>query len=985
MKNINQMHRVSFSNKAALFFAMALLPIGISAQSSRDTTGKETQIEEVVVIGYGTQKRGDVNSSISSVKAKDLQDIKQVSVDQMLQGKLSGVQVQNGSGQPGAAASIRVRGTTSITGTNEPLYIIDGVPITGDATGQSTSGRPIAGGDFSSTGGSGSVAVSPISFLNPNDIETIDVLKDASATAIYGSRGANGVIIITTKSGKKGQGKISYEGYTSISSVPKKLDVMNLQEFAIHQNNLARAFNLPDNVRPEFEHPELLGKGTDWQDAIYRTAVSQNHQIAFSGGKDNVNYYISTSFLNQEGNLINTGLKRYTTRANIDAKVKDWLKVGMNITGGISNEKFTINQSFSGLISNTLLQAPDMPIRNLDGTYAAPPAGQNVNYFNPVAEALTNKNSLERKNFLGSVYAEAQILKGLKYRIELAANTEFSENVEFRPAYDRGSQFNLTADLYNRDNNWYTTNIKNLLTYDFSLANHKFTLLAGQEANDTHWKGTNAEGHGFKSNEIYSLSLAEDTQIQQWKGSQAMSSYFGRILYDYDGRYSISASIRRDESSKFDPLNPDRVGIFPAVAISWRITNEKFMQWLPESVSNIKFRAGYGETGNQQIGNNLYSSQLTQYNMPANMNNPSLKWETMKQTNVGLDMTLFSRLNLSLDWYEKKSSDFLFRLPLPGYLNGGTGQYGGMDAPYSNIGEMMNRGLDLSLNYRTNGETFNWSTNFVGSHYKNNLNYLVDGLSHIPMEVNLNGYQPMTATNTLIGNPIGMFWGYKTDGIFRTMEDLQNAPVQFDKKIGTAPGETYLGDVRYVDINGDGVVDNKDLTIIGNPHPDFTFGWTNTFTYKNLDLSFFFQGSIGNDVMNLTKRSGTHNAQLFQNYLVDAADYWSLDNPNSNNPRPINSTSNTNILISDRYIEKGDYVRLQNITLGYTLNNEFAHKLNLSKFRLYVTAQNLFTITDYTGYDPEIGSFNQNVLLTGIDNGRYPSPRTFTFGVNLDF
>lgn len=981
------MHRVSFSNKAALFFAMALLPVGLSAQSTRDTAGKETQIEEVVVIGYGTQKRGDVNSSISSVKAKDLQDIKQVSVDQMLQGKLSGVQVQNGSGQPGAAASIRVRGTTSITGTNEPLYIIDGVPISGDATGKSTSGRPIAGGDFSSTSSSGSVAVSPISFLNPNDIETIDVLKDASATAIYGSRGANGVIIITTKQGKKGQGKISYEGYTSISNITKSLDVMNLQQFAAHQNNLAREWGLVDNVRPEFEHPELLRKGTDWQKAIYRTAVSQNHQLAFSGGKDNISYYVSTGFLDQQGNIINTGLKRYTFRTNLDAKVNNWLRIGTNITGGISNENFTINQSYAGIISNTLLQSPDMPIYNLDGSYAAPPSGQNVNYFNPVAEALTNINKLERKNFLGSIYAEAQLLKGLKYRLELSANTEFSENIEFRPAYDRGSQSNQDADLYNRDNNWYSTNIKNLLTYDFRLGdNHKFTVLAGHEALDTRWKGTNAEGHGFKSNDIYTLSLAENTQIQQWKGSQAMNSYFGRLIYDYDGRYSISASVRRDESSKFDPLNPDRIGTFPAVTVSWKVTNEKFMEWIPSTVlSNLKFRAGYGETGNQQIPNDRYTALLTQYNFPANMNNPSLKWETMKQSNFGIDLTLFRALNITADFYEKKSSDFLFQLPLPGYLTGGNSQYGGMDAPYSNIGEMVNRGFDLNLNYNTKGETFTWSTNLILSKYKNELLGLTDGLSNITEQINLNGYQPMIATNTLIGNSIGMFWGYKSLGVFKTLDQLNNAPIQFGQTIGTEAGQTYLGDIQYADTNGDGIVDEYDMTIIGNPHPDFTFGWTNTFRYKNVDLSLFLQGSVGNDIMNITKRNGMQNAMLYQNQFVGAADYWSVDNPNSNNPRPINSTSNPNVLISDRYVQKGDYVRLQNVTLGYTLNSETASKIGLSRFRLYVSAQNLFTITGYDGYDPEIGSFNQNVLLTGIDNGRYPSPRTFTFGVNLDF
>lgn len=983
MKKMNtQLLIPAKQNKAALFFALTLLPFGIGkSQSTPSDTLREQKIDEVVVIGYGTQKKSEVNSAVSSIKSKDLQDVKQVSVDQMIQGKLSGVTVTNSSGQPGAAVSIRVRGTTSLNGTNEPLYVIDGVPLSGDATGRSTSGRPVAGNDFSSTGGSGSVAVSPISFLNPNDIESIDVLKDASATAIYGSRGANGVILITTKSGKKGAGKIGYEGFTSVSSIYKYLDVLNLQEYAKLQNAMAPVFG--SRIRPEFAHPELLGNGTDWQKTIYKTAVSQNHQLSFSGGKDDINYYTSLGFLDQEGTIINTGLKRYTARVNVNAKVKPWLRLGTNLTGGISNEKYTINQSYNGLISNTLLQAPDLPIYNADGTYAAPPAGQNVNYFNPVAEALEKVNKLIRKNFLGNVYAEADIVKGLKYRIELSANTEFAENTEFWPAYNRGSQSNDTADLWLRNNDWYSTNLKNLLTYNFTLGEqHRFTALLGQEALDSHWKGITGEGHGFTSNDIYTLSLADDTNATSYKGSQAMNSYFARLIYDFAGRYGLTASIRRDQSSKFDPIANDgknQVGYFPAVSASWKVTNEPFMDWIPADViSNLKFRAGYGETGNQQIPNNLYASVLTIYNTPAFLNNPDLRWETMKQTNFGVDLTLIRRLNMTFDWYNKESSDFLFRLPLPDYVTGGNSYYGGIEAPYSNIGSMSNRGFDFSLNYDTRGEIFNWTTSFVLSHYKNKLLSLVNGMSNIDERVNINGYQPMIATNTLIGNPIGTFWGFKSNGLYRSDADITNSPTVY----GKAP---QLGDVIYTDINSDGDINDLDKTIIGNPHPDFTFGFTNNFKYRSFDLSFFLTGSVGNEILNLTRRNGTQNAMMYQNQLKEALDFWSPENPNATQPRLINSISHPNIMISDRYIEKGDYIRLQNVTLGYTIAPEFASQLNVSKLRIYATAQNLLTFTDYTGYDPEIGSFNQNVLLSGVDNGRYPTPRTFIFGINLDF
>ena len=951
-------------------------------------------LDEVVVIGYGTQKKGDVNSSISSVKAKDLQDLKQVNIDQMIQGKAAGVTVSSNSGQPGGAVSIRVRGTTSISGTNEPLYIIDGVPVSGDATGKATSGRPISGNDFSSNGGSGNNAVSPLSTINPNDVESIDILKDASATAIYGSRGANGVIIITTKSGKKGTGKVTYEGFTSMQTIYNELDVLDLRQFATHQNQLASLFGT--QPRPEFAHPELLGSGTDWQDAVYRTAMAKSHQISFSGAKEGTNYYMSGGFLDQEGILLGSGMKRYTMRLNLDSKVKDWLKVGANLNAGVTNERITINQSFGGLISNTLLQAPDIPVRNADGSYAAPPVGSNfVTYFNPVAEALTKDNKLVRKNFLGNIYAEANLAKGLKYRVEFGANTEFSENTEFAPSYDRGTQKNLTADLIERRQNWYSTNIKNLLTYDFGFNKHKFTLLAGQEANDSHWEGIVATAEGLQTNDIYGLNLADadNRTVTSYKGSQSIQSLFGRFIYDFDNKYSLSASIRQDVSSKFDQITNKQKGVFGGVSASWKLSNESFMESTRKYIDNIKFRLGYGETGNQQIPNNAYSAILGEQSsalglgfLPGNFPNPALTWESLNQTNFGLDFTVLdSRLSFSLDLYKKVSKGFLFQVPLPLYLTGGGGQYGGISAPYSNLGEMENRGYDLTLGYNTKGSNdFTWSSTLVFSHYKNELTSIQSGLP-LFQEVNTNGYLPVVATNTVVGSAIGLFYGYQTDGIFNDLTELNAAPLQFGQTVGTAPGQTYLGDVKYKDVNGDGAVDADDRTFIGNPHPDFTFGFTNNFKYKDFDLSIFLQGSSGNDILNLTQRSGTANSMLGQNQLVEALDFWTPDNTDTNIPRPINIENNTNYNISDRYVEDGSYVRIQNVTFGYNLPQSIISKVKMSRVRVYGSVQNLYTFTNYSGYDPEIGSFNQNPLLSGIDNGRYPTPRTFSLGVNVEF
>lgn len=974
--------------------------VAVNNQSKVDVKLKSNveSLDEVVVIGYGTQKKDDVNSAVSSVKAKDIENLKQTTVDQMLQGKAAGVTVTNNSGQPGSSVSIKIRGTTSITGTNEPLYIIDGVPVSGDATGKSMSGRPIAGNDFSSGGQSGNNAVSPLSMLNPNDIASIDILKDASATAIYGSRGANGVIIITTKSGKKGNGKISYEGYTSAAAIYKKLDVLNLPQYAAQQTALATIYNQPGAIRDEFLHPELLGPGTDWQDEVYRTAVTQSHNISFSGATDQVYYYLSGGFMNQEGVVLGSGYKRYTMRTNVDGKVKEWLRAGANVSTGITNEQLTVNQSYSGLISGTLLQAPDIPVRNADGSFAGPLSNdQNATYFNPVAEALVRDNKLVRKNFLGNLYAEATLFKGLKYRVELGANTEFTDQQDFLPTYFWGVQTHTATELWKRGSNWYSVNLKNLLSYDRTIKKHKFTVLLGQEANDSHWEGLNVYSVGAQVNNPATVNLGSDitvTQNDYYKGSASLYSLFGRVLYDFDDRFSFSASYRADRSSKFDPVaGKNQWGYFPAAAVSWKLSNEKFMESTKKYIDNVKFRIGYGATGNQQIPNNRYTALLqpgtsglgagyTVQNMP----NPNLTWESMKQTNIGLDFTLLdSRLSANLDYYVKRSEGFLFPIALPSYLTGPGSYYGGIDPPYANVGSMENKGLDVTLNYSTKGNSaLSWSSNLVFSHYKNEITSLQDGLI-LTANVNTNGYIPVDVTNTKVGQPIGMFFGYVAEGIFNSLDELNAAPIQFDQSVGTGAGQTYLGDIKYKDVNGDGVINGADRTLIGNPHPDFTFGFTNTFKYKNFDLSVFVQGSVGNDVMNLTWRNGTTNAQLYVNQLTDALNYWTPENTNTNIPRPIGSTSNPNILISSRYVEDGSYARIQNLTLGYTLPSELASKIKMSRVRVYGSAQNLYTFTNYRGYDPEIGNFNQSALLSGIDNGRYPQPRVFSLGINLEF
>lgn len=941
-------------------------------------------LEEVVVIGYGTQKKSDVNGSVSSVKAKDIADIPQVSFDQMLQGKAAGVTVTNNSGQPGSAVSVKIRGASSLTGSNEPLYVIDGIPISGDATNRSTHGTPIAGSNFSNQG---SNAVSPLSMINPNDIESMDILKDASATAIYGSRGANGVVIITTKSGKKGTGRITYDTFLSIQEQAKLLKTMNLQEYATLQNAIALEYNQVPRV--EFAHPELLGSGTNWQKEIYKSAVLKNHQLAFSGGKEGVTYYLSGSYTDQEGTIIGSGFKRYTFKTNVDAKLKEWFKVGVNISASITNEDLTLNGQSNGIVSTSLLAAPDVPVRNLDGTFAGPPVNDsNISFTNPVAIALSKTNELVRKNFLGNFYAEAKLFKGLEYRFELGANTEFSENTEFLPTYEWGVASNRNAVLNTRKQDWYSVNIKNLLTYRANFGKSGITILAGQEANETRWKGTALEARGFLSNDIKTISVAEASQVMptsDYLGSNSLYSYFGRIIYDFDNKYSVTASMRADGSSKF--ADGKKWGYFPAASASWKLSNESFMQSTKDYVDNIRLKIGYGETGNQQIPNYRYGVVLNTLQtgignafLASNYANKNLQWEESKQTNLGIDFTLFdSRFGATVEVYKKESKKFLYQLPLSLMLTGGDSYYGGISAPYSNIGVMQNKGIDITLTYATKpGNAFSWNSTLVVSKYKNEVTEIRDGLS-LQKDILLNDFTSVPVTNTVVGQPMGQFYGHQYEGIFRTQQDLDSNSVTY---YGNQP---QLGDAIYQDLNGDGNIDEKDLKFIGNPHPDFTYGFTNNFSYKGIDLSIFLQGSQGNDILNLTRRAGTLNANLYTNQLAEAIDFYSPTNTDASLPRPTNALSHPNNKISNRYVEDGSYLRIQNVTLGYSIPTDVISKMKLTRLRIYAGVQNLYTFTNYSGYDPEVGSFNQDALFMNIDNGRYPTPRTFTMGMNVEF
>jgi TonB-linked SusC/RagA family outer membrane protein len=941
-------------------------------------------LKEVVVVGYGEQKREDITGSISSIKTSELRNLPQVSVDQLMQGKASGVVVTNNSGQPGSSASVRIRGITSLNGNNEPLYVIDGVPVSGDGQNISTNGRGATDGFAWAGGGNGQTSLSPLSALNPSDILSIDILKDASATAIYGSRASNGVVIITTKRGKANDGKITYDAYYGLQTPSRYLEVLNLNEFAKYQNEVSAAYG--GNIRDDFRDPSLLGIGTDWQRQLMKQAGMMSHQLGVSGGKDKMQYYVSGGYLNQDGIVVGSGFSRYSVRLNLDNQVKKWFHIGTNFTASRTTERITLNDDGDGVVTNALLQSPDVPVKNVDGSFGGPiiDNGATVS-INPVAKALQIDNSVTRSRVMGNMYADLTLFKGLTFRTELGTDLSFGKNDQFRPTYQWGRTSNPTAAALKSNNNSQFWILKNYLTYKQDFGKHSITAMGGHEVQESKWWGSSASRVNFITNDVKELSVGDKNGQtgDSYAGAAALESYFGRVVYSFNNRYSVTGTVRADGSSKF--AEGRKWGTFPSIAAAWTLSNEPFMKKLPV-FSSLKVRLGYGEVGNQDIPNYRYnptlSSALTGLGTGYKVDytaNPLLKWESATQTNLGLDLSFVKgRIDVTVDLYRKISRDFLYPLPIPAIL--GSQGSGSIGAPYVNLGEMQNQGIDFSISSRNLVGKFVWTTSLNLSTYQNKVTD-IQGLS-AEGKVQFDFF---TVTKTIAGQPIGQFFGYKTDGIFRDLVDLAKSPRQFGRRIGEVGNA--LGDVKFVDVNEDGKVDEKDLTFIGSPHPDFTFGLTNTFSYGGFDMSIFLQGSKGTSIFNFVRRNTEGMDKLYTNQLRTVLDRWTPESTNttSNVPRLLPGSDNPNLSISDRFIEDGSYLRVQNVSIGYTLPTNLLTRVSVARLRVYATVQNLKTFTNYSGYDPEIGAYNQRALLMNIDNGRYPQPRTFTFGLNLEF
>lgn len=999
------------------FIGYVTQEIKITNQSKLTITLKEDSevLDEVVVVGYGTMKKSDLSGASVSMSEEAMKGSIITNLDQSLQGRAAGVTAVTTSGAPGSSSSIRVRGQATINANAEPLYVIDGVIV----QSQGQSGADYGLGDAL---GNGSVStISPLSTINPADIVSMEILKDASATAIYGAQGANGVVLITTKRGKSGEAKFSYDGMFAVQRQTKRLDVMDLREYAEYYNDFV---DMGEATASDYlSDPSILGKGTNWQDAIFQAALQHQHQISAQGGSDKVQYYVSGSYMNQDGTIIGSSFERFSVRTNLDAQLKKWLKLGLSATWSNTDESLKLADSDEGLINYSLTTIPSIPIYNVDGSYSSV-SQEGYTNPNPVAMAMMDDILLNRQKLTGNIFFEVTPIKNLVWHAELGYDVSSSKGERYQPKVDLGTwkrDSNSSSIQKNSSTYWQ---LKNYITYNGNIGKHSFSAMLGQECWASNYDYSSISNTNLPSDEVHNPALGDGTpSIGYGFGSSAMASFFTRLTYNYADRYLATYTYRYDGSSNFGPEN--RWAGFHSVAASWRFSNEKFFEPLTGVISNGKLRLGWGQTGNANIGSYKWGSSITAMNTdlgmsyrPANIANTGIKWESQEQINVGLDLGFIQdRINLTIDWYRKESKDMLMQLQLPSYMGTSGNASSALSAPWGNYGHIRNTGLEISLNTHPLVGAFQWDSDFQISFNRNKLISL-SGTS----SAQIVGYGQWTdvVSVTNVGESLYNFYGYVCDGVYEDLEDLQTSPKPAkypSNGVFNKNNTVWVGDIKYKDLNGDGVIDENDRTVIGSPMPDFTFGWTNTFRYKNFDLSLFINGSVGNDIYNYLSMKLTHMNSTWTNQLtsvnnraqlapIDAnKDYsngvvvngvtvyhWYDDvtnvrvtNPDTTIPRASINDPNDNDRVSDRYIEDGSYIRLKNITLGYTFPREMTKKWGLENLRVYANIQNLLTITGYSGYDPEIGASTASSNVMGLDNGRYPSPTVYAFGLNITF
>ena len=832
--------------------------IKVTNQTSLHIVLKEDSetLDEVVVVGYGTMKKSDLSGASVSVGEDAIKGSVITNLDQSLQGRAAGVSAVSTSGAPGSSSSIRVRGQATINSNAEPLYVIDGVIVQGGGA----SGADFGLGDAL---GNGSVStISPLSTINPADIVSMEILKDASATAIYGAQGANGVILITTKRGKAGEAKFTYDGMLAVQRQTKRLDMMNLREFANYYNEFVQVGEL--DVNGYYADPSILGKGTNWQDAVFQTALQHQHQVSAEGGTEKIKYYVSASYMDQDGTLIGSNFNRYSFRVNLDSQLKSWLKLGLSATYSSTDEDLKLADGEQGIINYSLKTVPDIPIYDIDGNYATI-VREGYTNPNPIAMAMMDQVLLNRQKLTGNIFFEVTPIKNLVWHAELGYDISASKGERYKPMVDFGSwkrDSNYSSIQKNSSTFWQ---LKNYVTYSGMIDKHNFTAMLGQECWASNYDNISVTNTNLPSDAVHNPALGTATPvIGSGFGSSAMASFFTRLTYNYDNRYYGTYTYRYDGSSNFGPDN--RWAGFHALAGSWRFSNEEFFKPLSGVISNGKLRLGWGQTGNANIGGYLWGTSIVKMSSslgtgyrPKNIPNTSIKWESQEQWNVGLDLGFIQdRINLVVDWYKKVSNDMLMALQLPSYMGTQGNTSSRLDPPYGNYGSIENAGVEVSLNTHPLIGKFQWDSDFQISFNKNKLKAL-SGTANAQI-VGYGQWNDVVSVSN-VGESLYNFYGYVCDGVYQDYEDLQKSPKpeQYPSNgVFNRKNTVWVGDIKYKDISGpdgkpDGVINEYDKTNLGSPMPKFTFGWTNTFRYKDFDLSIFINGSYGNKVSNCSK------------------------------------------------------------------------------------------------------------------------------------
>lgn len=938
-------------------------------------------LDEVVVIGYGTTKRKDVTGAISSVSTEDIAKLRPVTVEQALQGKVPGLVLQQISGQPGGAVSVQIRGLSSFGG-GSPLYVIDGV-IIGSSTTLGAGTNPMAG-------------------INPAEIESVDVLKDASATAIYGSQATNGVIVITTKRGKVGAPIISYEGYYGFQQLPRRLPVMNLQEYATFLNARNAGPGWGFDARNEFANPEYLGKGTDWQKELFRNAPMASHTISVKGGDNRTRYLFSGSYFNQEGIALGSKFDRISVRLNLDNETTNWLKMGTSLQ--ILNIKENVNSTSSNVINTALSQTPDIAVQNADGSWggAYNPNGWVNRTVNPYAIALINKDRVERNQLIGNAYAEISFTDDIILRNELTSTFTMATEDQFFPTYKMGLvEKTINEGGYNFSKTSYAT-FRSFLTYAHTFDQWlNVNAMAGHEAQLNRSESVSASRTNFPSNNVQVISSGDPNSAKNagTKGQSSLESYFGRLNLTLYDKYLLTGNIRADGSSKFASAN--RWVVTYSGAFAWKIHEESFLKGIG-AINQLKLRLGYGLTNNQNIRDNAYTSTLV--TMPTGLSgisqltqslgNPYVEWERTKYANVGLDVGVWrDRINFSVDVYNRRTDGLLMQIPLPLYSGTAIGwSPGSLEAPYTNVGTLNNKGIDLgihTLNVDKHG--FRWKSDFTLSRNVNEV-----------LKLNADGASlTRTYSKTVVGRSIGEFYGYQVEGVFATAKDFEThaRPVKNGEPlpIGLAGGSIWYGDLMFKDRDGNGIIDERDQTFLGSPIPKFQLGFNNTFEYKNFSLNIFLSANYGNKVFNQMRINGENPGTSF-GYLRVLNDYAKLAlidqngssadinnvyvvNPETRIVGLRNDDTNGNNRVSDKYVEDGSFIRCRNLSLGYSFPQSLLSKVHLSTLNMSLNVSNAFLITHYKGMDPEIGSWDP--LNAGVDGGFYPQSRVYSLSVNM--